>query len=361
MEYKYYCQEHAAERKNKIVRIPENTVIKKECLIDIDNVEFVQCFRHLQDIAFNVYEDMIENYTEFGITAKAELKCPINLVNGLGDVLYQISLIGELRNGALTVNIEKFRAEVKKHKYNLILNKLCDNGFVITNHNGKAFIKGAVDFNFSYPDMPDVVNTLKGFGLLISKYMAKVKPSYYMYMHDFFGCFMYRFAEDETTRKYPEPYFMTIADQYSENGKMSLFWLHDEADKYDYKTTSGFDSVLGFRKGNKSFISLRETKDKKIHIQLFLEKVVRKHMDMIYALPEYLQVPFKEATCVFCGGVASPGHGNTPSADGSCKQRFTYDWNNTTIQHCKRSFEFTDVKYEDLPLVLDLYKTEFVI
>jgi hypothetical protein len=361
MEYAYYCQTHAAERKNKTVKIPQNTVIKKECLIDIDNDEFVHCFSYLQDIAINVYDDMIENYAEYGIIAEADLKCPINLVSCFGDVLYQISLIGELKNGALTVDIAKFKAGVKKHRYNLILNKLCDNGFVITNHNGKAFIKGAVNFDVSYPDMPGVVNTLKGFALLIAKYMADVKPSYYMYMHDFFGCFMYRFAEDETTRIYPEPHFMTIADGYSENGKKALFWLHSEADKYGFKTSSGFGTALGFMNGNKGFLSLIEDKEHKVVVRLFLENVINKHINMLYDMPEYLQKPFGNTTCVFCGGIGAPGHGNTPSADGSCKLRFTFSWNGETIHSCKRTFTFLDVKYEDLPLLLNLYKTEYNI
>ena len=93
-------------------------------------------------------------------------------------------------------------------------------------------------------------------------------------MHDFFGCFQYRFAEEKTTRKFPEPYFMTIADGYSKNGKKALFWLHDEADKYGYKTGSGFGTALGFIKGNNGFLSLVEDKDKKVVARLFLEKVV---------------------------------------------------------------------------------------
>ena len=49
------------------------------------------------------------------------------------------------------------------------------------------------------------------------------------------------------------------------------------------------------------------------------------------------------------------------SKDGSCKLRFTYDWNGKTVHSCKRWVTFNDVKYEDLPIILKLYKTEFGI
>jgi hypothetical protein len=357
MEYDYFSR-NAADKRDSIVFIPQKTIIKKECLINIDNDEFVQCFKHLQKVAVKVYEDMIKNYTEYGIIANDRVKSPGSIMNCFGDVLYQIALISKINDNKLTVDIKDFKATVKKHKFNKILNKLRDSGFLITNHNGMTFDKDAISFDVSYPEMPKVINTLKGFALLISKYIADVKPSYHMYTHDMFGCFQYRYAEDETTRKYPEPSFMTTADRYSENGQKALYWLHDEADRYGFKTTAGFITTTCFMKGNNSFMSLGETKDNKIFTQLFLKNVVNEHMDMILALPEYLQQPFKESTCVFCGGIAAPGHGNTPSADGSCKQRFTYKFQSKVIQHCKRWFSFTDINYNDLSLVLELYKTE---
>ena len=286
------------------------------------------------------------------------MKCPVNTANCFGNVLYQISCIGILNSNVLTVDINDFKNSVKMHKYNLVLKKLCDNGFNITNHDGKGFIRGASLFDFTFPDMPAVINTLKGFALLISKYIADVKPSYHMYTHDMFGCFQYRFAEDETTRKYPEPLFMTIVDEYSDNGKRSLYWFHDKAAKYGYKCTSGFNTTLNFMKSNKSFMKLCETDDKKIIVILSLENVVNRHIDMINALPEYLQEPFKESTCIFCGGIMAPGHSSTPSADEQCKQRLTYEHDGEFINHSKRWFSIKDVKYDDLPHILELYKTE---
>ena len=354
MEYTYSCQKKAEEKRDNIIYIPENTVIKKDCLIGIENEVFVRCFKNLQEIAYSVYNDMINNFADYGIKAETGKDGHFNLVGCFGDVLYQMSLLGELKNGAFAINIEKFKAGAKKHKYNLIINKLRDNGFEITNHNGKTFDKDAEFFEVSYPDMPEVVNTLKGYALIIAKYLADVKPSYVFYMTDFYNFinFQYRFAEDETTRKYSEPVFMTKTDLYSDNGKKTLYWLHDEADRYGYKMNSGFCTVLDFRKGNKLFLCLNEDENKKINSRIILRKTVQKHVDMIYDLPEYLQKEFKVSTCSFCGG--------SKPKDGSCDMRICYDWHNESIIGCAyHSFKFKDIQYEDLPLLLDLWKTEF--
>jgi hypothetical protein len=58
--------------------------------------------------AKNVYNDMIENYAEYGIVADDGRKCPVNTVSCFGDVLYQIGLTGTLHDNVLTVNINDF-------------------------------------------------------------------------------------------------------------------------------------------------------------------------------------------------------------------------------------------------------------
>ncbi|MCL2604156.1 MAG: hypothetical protein FWD90_06730 [Defluviitaleaceae bacterium] len=356
MDYIYSCQKKAMEKRGKIVFIPENTTIKKECLVGVDNEAFVKCFRHMQEMVYHVYDDMITHFSEYGIKGETNKDGHFNLVSCFGDVLYQIALLGELSNGMLVVNINRFKEKTKKHKYNLIINRLRDNGFDVTNHNGKVFIKGEDYFTLSYPDMPEVVNVLKSYALLMKGYLNDIKPSYLFYMTDIynFANFQYRFVEDETTRKYSEPVFMTVIDLYSENGKKSLCRLYDEAGKFGYTLDAGLSTVLDFKKDSKTFLSLNEDENKKINTRIILRKVTDKHMKMLYALPDYLQKFFTVSTCSYCDG--------RKSTDGKCNMRIDYNWHGQPMRGCAyHSFKFNDIKYEDLPLILDLFKMEFNI
>jgi hypothetical protein len=356
MDYKYSCQKKAMEKRDKIIFIPENTIIKKECLAGVDNDAFVKCFRHMQDMAYHVYDDMITNFAEYGIKGEINKDGYFNLVSCFGDVLYQIALLGELGNGMLAVNINRFKERTKKHKYNLIINRLRDNGFDVTNHNGKVFIKGEDYFTLSYPDMPEVVNVLKSYALLMEGYLNGVKPSYLFYMTDIynFANFQYRFVEDESTREYPNPVFTTEIDLYSENDKKLLCWLYDEADKFSYTLGTGLATVLDFRKGSKSFLSLTEDENKKINTRIILRKVIDTHMKMLYALPNYLQESFTVSTCSYCNG--------RKTTEGKCNMRIDYNWYDQPMRGCAyHSSKFPDIKYEDLPLILDLFKVEFNI
>ena len=350
MEYSY--QKAAQWKRDSFVFIPENTTIKKECLVGIDNETFVRCFRNLQEMGRNVYDDMITNFADYGIKAETGKDGHYNLVSCFGDVLYQIALLGKLDNGSLTVNIENFKAGSKKHKFNMIINKLRDNGFDITNHNGKTFVKGAETFDVSYPDMPEILNVLKGYALLVAKYMDDITPSMRLYKTDAYNFlnFQYRFVEDETTREFPEPTFMIMTDRLSDDCKKAMYWWYKEAVKHGYELESGFSDVI-FKKGSKNFLSINADGGK-INSRIILRKVINKHMDMLYALPEYLQESFKKSTCSLCAG--------NKATNEKCTMVIRFEWNGKKMIGCAyHSFKFNDIKFEDLPLILDLYKTEF--
>ena len=289
----YNCQKRAKSKRDDFIFIPENTVIKKEVLTGLDNKTFVKCFRHLQEMGRSVFDDMIINFADYGINSKDDKNN--NIVSCFGDVLYQIALLGELDNGSLTVNIAAFKNGSKKYKFNMIINKLRENGFEITNHNGKTFAKGAETFEVSYPAMPEILNALKGYALLYAKYLEDTPSTYRFYKTNSYNfiCFQYRFVEDETTREFPEPAFMIKTDRYSDDCKKAMFWWYKEAAKHGYRLGTGFSEVV-FKKGSKSFLPLEISGEKMMG-------------------------------CAY------------------------------------HSFKFNDIKFENLPLIVDLFKTEFGI
>jgi len=313
----------------------------------LDNETYKNAFRQMQEMAHHVYNDMTTNFAEYGIKAETDKDGHFNLVSGFGDVLYQIALQGELSNNVLAANIKNIKSKVKKHKFNLIINRLQDNGFEIT--------KNGDTLEVSYPDMPPVIAVLKSYALVLADFYATSKPSYMFYMTDLYNFinFQYRFVEDETTRPYPEPVFMTEIDLLAESGKQAMYWLYEQATRHGFTLAEGVNTKLEFKKGSKPFLLLQAEGDK-IHSRIILRKVLDKHMDMIYSLPKYLQESFTNETCTFCSG-------NKPT-DGKCTMRISYNWNGVPMQGCAyHSFKFNDIAYEDLPLILELYKIENAI
>jgi hypothetical protein len=358
MEYQYTCQKKAEEKREEFIFIPEDTIVKKECLIDIDNETFVNCFLHMQKMGYKVYDDMIENFGEYGIKAETDKDEFFNLVSCFGDVLYQISLLGELNSHVLTVRTDLFKTGVKKYKYNLIINKLRHFGFEISNHNGKTFIKGAEYFEVSYPKNSKVIDVLKAYASVVKNYTDEIKPSMQFYTRDFYNFinFKYRFIEDETTREYPEPAFMIAIDRASVERQKVLRWLYDEAAKCGYKTHSGFGTNLQFNKGSKSFIwfdTNEEDGKTSVSTKISLKTVFENQPEKIRALNERFPKTFNlEFRGECCGGILPE------TATKGCF-RFTFTYEGNLYLRCGLAgFVFENMTFDDMHDVLELYKIE---
>jgi len=79
---------------------------------------------------------------------------------------------GVVKNQQLAVCADSFKKEVKKAqstgsapvtKYELIISKLADSGFVFTSFAGKPFGKDVAEFTVEYPDYPPIIETMKQF------------------------------------------------------------------------------------------------------------------------------------------------------------------------------------------------------
>ena len=86
--------------------------------------------------------------------------------------MFRLAQCGEIQNKQLIVSLPKFKEIIKKAegngvspvaKYEFILSRLVDFGFIISNFTGKPFNKTLESFTVEYPDTPELISTIKIF------------------------------------------------------------------------------------------------------------------------------------------------------------------------------------------------------
>jgi len=177
VDYRYHCQHQAESFANSIIPVPGDYPLRNGLPED-----FREHFKELCKLAKDIYMDMAKQPENYGLmlldineTDHNRARDSYRTIHRFMDTLNVLFLNGEVRNHCLTVNAEEFREAAKKiTKYGLILSRLCDFGFFISDFESNVIDKNAVTFSVEYPDSPNIVEALK--------YIAKIgcflkKPS----------------------------------------------------------------------------------------------------------------------------------------------------------------------------------------
>jgi len=227
MAYKYHCQHEAESMASSIMPVPDKYPLADGLPDDFIN-HFAQLCRLMKDMYLDMakqpeaYGLVLTDYAlqpagsqskETGLIRKSRLS-----VNRLPDTLFRLSQSGEVRNHQLIVSLPAFKESIKKTepnivspvtKYELILSRLVDFGFTISDFNGKPFAKTIDSFTVAYPDAPELIDTLKAFCDLWYAYKVhqsqlaikfgssltvKSKPALHYYYHINFD---FRFTADQ--------------------------------------------------------------------------------------------------------------------------------------------------------------------
>lgn len=349
MNYVYLCQKHAEERKNKIVKIPVSTKIADEYLCGLDNSDFIKIFSNLQDIAISVYRDMINDPEGYGLKMLPITAGSVNLVSCFGNVLYAFGKFGKLNDTELIINLDSYKREVKKHKYNKIQSKLQDFGFIIKEFNGKSFEKGITDFSISYPDNPNMITVIKAFSEAVKPYIDNATTDKY-YIDDIFNLFTYRPLEDKTKQKH-ETMFLMMTDYYNESVRNILYSFHEKIKYIGFKYESLYGS-LGYLKNGSRRISFGygSTADN-INMRIIFNNI-DKIIDIVKSSSPNIKNPFYSSSCHFCGGQSN--------FEKPCPKRTVHEIDGQTFYNCKMvSFVFNDIQKEDLDVLVKLIKIEY--
>ena len=226
--YKYHCQHQAESFAWAILSVPEDYPLQAGLPED-----FRIHFSKLCELAADIYMDMAKQPEAYGLMLVDIQSDDHNLarngyrtIHRFVDTLSNLSGSGDLSNHQLIVNTELFKKAAKKGaglvsgpvpKYELILSRLVDFGFVISGFEGKPFGKKTEFFTVEYPDYPEMTDAVKMYfecwnEMKFNKADVKIWPKEY---HHHYYRFDYKITADR--------------------GKIPMMqWVSDEADYLGY-------------------------------------------------------------------------------------------------------------------------------
>jgi hypothetical protein len=350
MEYRYHCQYQAESFAKQILPVPEDYPLRDGLPED-----FRTHFARLCELAKDIYIDMAKQPETYGLMLieiesqdnnlirKAE-----NTIHRLVDTLCRLSGCGEVQNHQLVVSAPAFKDVIKKGqgavsnpvpKYELILSRLVDFGFVISDFDGRPFGKTIEAFTVEYPDTPEIIDTVKAY--CDCWYMIRADRSSVKIWPEEFHHHLYRFDYKIT----------------ADHDKIPVQqWIADEAKYYGYPDEIG-DFYIAFYEyslqykgvkfnGDYNYKSKRIARDLqkgqgKCSLSLKL-KNVDNYMSEINAMPESIKKQFAKSCCAHCGFQGA--------TEEYCKFRLCWTFDNTPHEGCAfMCFEFDDFDLARVP------------
>ena len=157
----YLARKWALIRRNELIDVPERIKIHKDFLDELTEEEFTYSFRQIHDLFYQMYTDMAEQPERFGIPLYEETEVDYFSKEAreirtapwkIFVLLLELFAWGELRNGALVVDMAQFREKNQVKKTDVLFRVLEEYGFVFTGiKNGKLPSAGCV-IEIAYPD-----------------------------------------------------------------------------------------------------------------------------------------------------------------------------------------------------------------
>jgi len=370
MEYQYHCQHEAEQVANSIMPVPADYP-----LLDGLPYDFRTNFAQLCALMKNMYLDMAKQPEAYGLVLTdyslqrgnsqskeaGLIRKSRNSVNRLPDTLFRLAQSGEVHNKQLVISLRLFKEAIKKAegnsvspvtKYELILSRLVDFGFVISNFTDKPFDKTLESFTVEYPDSPELINTLKIFCDCWHKtrqnqnelknrsnlvYKEKQVLHYYNHM-----IFDFRFTVDQN--KIPMQHWITYELQ-SHGCSEETIAFHVAF----YECSLQYASVK--YDGNYFFKSKRIVQVTKDRISLKLSNM-DSYMYEIDAMPETIKSYFTKNYCNYCDFQGATSE--------YCKYRLKWTYNNETHDGCAFiCFSFQDYDITLVPHFWRLLELEY--
>ncbi|MCL2361678.1 MAG: hypothetical protein FWC73_07695 [Defluviitaleaceae bacterium] len=371
MEYRYHCQHAAEATANTILPVPE-----KYPLADGLPDDFREHFSQLCVLMKNMYLDMAKQPSAYGLVLtdyalqgtdsqskeRGLVLKSRNSVNRLPDTLFRLSQSGEVCNHQLIISLPVFKESLKQtescivspvSKYHLILSRLVDFGFTISDFNGKPFGKTINSFTVEYPDMPELIDTLKTFCDYWYEYKVrqsqralkdrssltyKGKPALHYYSHMNFD---FRFTADQDKIPTQEWIRYELKSQGCAEERIGFLVAFYE---YSLKYT---DVMYD---GNYFIESKRIAQ---VHDNFILKlKNPDNYIEEIAAMPKILHDCFAKSSCRFCNFQGATRE--------HCKYRLHWTYNDTSQTGCAfASFAFPDTDVNLVPYYWRLLELEY--
>lgn len=367
--YQYHCQRQAEEFAKEILPVPADYPLNPGL-----PENYRERFARLTELAKRMYLDMAKEPKAYGLMLLNIDSDDHNLardsyrsVYRLVETLRALFANGKVTDHCLRVDAAKFRKGIKSPVaitgYGLILAKLCDFGFTISDFNGSTIARGAESFMVECPDDPEMIDTIKAYcdcwaevdrfrggGKKRGEQNELVKLSPQEFHHHF-----YRFDYKITADLANLPMLTWVRDeadimQYDPQLKEFSIAFFEEMQKYKTVVFDGDYTVKGKRVAritNTQYPALGK------HYRLVLNlKNMDQYIDFVETLPAAVKEPFTKSCCQYCGF-----QGATKE---SCKFRRQWTLGGETHVGCAHQcfyFDAFDLTYA--PLYAKLLELEY--
>jgi len=341
----------AAKRRAAVLPAPEEYKVNPQFLGEMDNDQFVNAFKELQQFVIRCYDDIQRTPFEWGYP---EYETTDGYYNRVIDILFAIGLCGTYADGGITVDGTMFFANsiVKRHKkVERMISMFGQMGFSFD-----GFGKKTPSFRVLYPDNPYVVAVLCTYVSVLGEKMAEWAWGMPM------NSLSYRLIQDPVTQQYHR-IFHAQMDYASGKLKEIQEWLYAEAEKYGYSIDPENSGIL-YKKGSKRFMQVRQghhepgTGHLKHHETKIATKVSFIHAferdpKGMAALVDRFPHVFRmedagEAKCAGCGGL-----------DSKCTFRMNFKVSGVQYMRCGlENFFFDDITFDDVKAILEMFKIE---
>lgn len=191
MQEIFHSQKSARCHRENMMPVPDDFTIHPSYLCGCKKEDFIAGFKQLYSTVARIYDDIFQNPADYGLplfeiekyrSASREANTSAHSIRFIGHLLYNLGQAGELVDGNLVVNLEKYQALCKEKKVSkapMIMGKFREFGFEFAGFNGKGFDKGLNSFTVAYPANPHVMAALKGYSMTISPDSVKKRSSLY--------------------------------------------------------------------------------------------------------------------------------------------------------------------------------------
>ena len=355
----YLVSEWALIRRNELVDIPGQFEIHPDFLQTLSHEEFESAYREIGEMFYRMYSDIADAPERFGLPlyktdeydyfsnqAREARNAPRNLFY----FMFWLFACGDFKGNVFITDTAQVRKMNKAKKTNLLLEALCDYGFVFDGIKKYSLASGDY-LEIDYPDNKNVIKVLSAVARKVNNTQLKDVKNIYSgtvaYSNAFIGWNYKVLAEDLYTCSVAEGYDY-VADKMHDEADMELISILDNILTEQGYTRQKGDSNEGpmlryYGKQPVYDYALDSDKGK-----LYLELRIRnadKCLEYVNECPERIVEIFRHSD-----------NGCQNRINGTCKFGVKYEFEKEEKWHCGccgAPFKVHPVK-EDIPHYLKL-------
>jgi len=334
-------------RRANILPTPEKFKVNPRYLSEIDNEQFVDSFKELQEFVIRCYNDIERAPFEWGYPGHETTE---GYYNRVMETLFAFGLFGIYENGSITVDGTKFFAAaiVKRHKKI----ELMIAGFERMGLCFEGFDKKAQSFCIQYPSNPRALLVLRTYVSTIDTTMpdwAWGKPRYSL---------TYRYVQDPAEQKF-HCHFHAEIDYASDKLREIQEWIYLEAEKYGFSIDTK-KSGIHYKKGSKQFLLVTEQEQRITTKVSFIHAFEREPNKMRALCSRFPQVFRLDDTGMCCDDKNPDIKLHNFGGDKKrCAFRMAFTFDGITYKRCGlNNFIFEDVNLDDVKAILEMFLVE---